>query len=228
MLEASPELLEPLRALEAASSKVTLTPGELKNCFTTSVGPQSLKFSTDKAGLQVLAYDQQSGVNETPFNIRMYGIWNAARQRYMPTFELTLKDECRGVVKTTDKFFVFIDMMADGQHVTTKPVQIKLTKGSAKITPTVKTVQLLKNDRFSYADIGLIAPDGCTPISDVTLDAKSDARFDLVVNSGGNVELHRDPTNALTTKATVKLNVYLKGNTTGKPDAVVSVAVKFA
>ena len=209
-------------------SKVTLTPGELKNCFTTSVGPQSLKFSTDKAGLQVLAYDQQSGVNETPFNVRMYGIWNAARQRYMPTFELTLKDECRGVVKTTDKFFVFIDMTADGQHVTTKPVQIKLTKGSAKITPTVKTVQLLKNDRFSYADIGLIAPDGCTPISDVTLDAKSDARFDLVVNGGGNVELHRDPTNALTTKATVKLNVYLKGNTTGKPDAVVSVAVKFA
>ena len=40
--------------------------------------------------------------------------------------------------------------------------------------------------------------------------------------------LQIDPLNPLTTKGTAKILVTLEGNTTGKPDATVSIAVKFA
>ena len=46
-------------------------------------------------------------------------------------------------------------------------------------------------------------------------------------NGGGSVELHIDQANRLTTKTTVKLNVFLEGNNTEKPDKVLSVSVKF-
>ncbi len=104
--------------------------------------------------------------------------------------------------------------------------QIKLTKGKVKIAQDVKTVQLLKNDRFSCADINLSVPDGYTGIKYIELDAKSAERFERVDNGNGSIELHFKDNVVTTGKATVKLNVYLEGNNTAKPDAVLKVAVK--
>ena len=104
-------------------------------------------------------------------------------------------------------------------------MQLKLTKGKAKITQNVKSVQLLKNDRFSYAEIGVIVPAGFTDIRDITLDAGSAKRFDRVYNGSGSVELRYKDNRITTGKATVKLNVFLAGNNTAKPDAVLKVSV---
>ena len=54
------------------------------------------------------------------------------------------------------------------------------------------------------------------------------AQHERLLNGAGGYELQIDPANPLTTKGTAKILVTLEGNTTGKPDATVSIAVKFA
>ena len=146
-------------------------------------------------------------------------------------FSLRLKESFRNDADLlpTSRYYVRVLIPAgpgtDGQEVSTKPVQLKLTKGKAKITQNMKSVQLLKNDRFSYAEIGVIVPSGFTDIRDITLDAGSAKRFDRVYNGSGSVELRYKDSRITTGKATVKLNVFLAGNNTAKPDAVLKVSV---
>ena len=205
-------------------SAVTLTTGPLKNCYTYGISPSDLSFSTDKAGTDII-----SGT-ELPFEIGSdYKCFTDGSMEC----SVYLKENFRDKVLPTDKYYVRILIPegtsgTDGQEVTTKPVQIKLTKGKAKITSTVKSVQLLKNDRFSYANIGVLVPNGLTDIREITLDSKSDARFFLINNGSGNLELHMKQDNPVTANTTVKLNVFLLGNNTAKPDATISVAVKFS
>ena len=147
---------------------------------------------------------------------------------------LMLNENYRDKVKPTDKFYAFVwipegNGNTDGQEVRTKPVQIKLTKSTPKkLALTEKSVQLLKNDRFSYADIHVVVPDGYAGIREITLDAKSAARFAVTDNGAGSFELHLRQDNPVTTNTTVKLNVFLEGNNTEKPDKVLSLKVKFA
>ena len=206
-------------------SAVTIITGPLKNCYNTSGYPVSvsssqLAFSTDKKGKNPVL------PSELPFTVQQRNGWSDGRCQYT----VKLKEDARDTILPTDKYYirVLIPETSYGQEITTKPVQIKLTKGSAKITSTVKSVQLLKNDRFDYANIDVVVPAGLTGIREVTLDAKSAARFALVDNSGGSYELHLNPEKLSTKNATVKLNVFLKGNNTAKPDKTLSVSVKFA
>ena len=199
-------------------SAVTLTP-TLKNCYT-DIYPRDLEIATDKsfAAGTVVEYE------DLPFDLNM--------DYYTGKFTVKLKSECRGVLTTADKYYARINIRetsrTDGLEVKSAAVQIKLTKGSAKVTPSVKSVVLLKHDLFSSAEFSLQVPAGCAPIKEAVLDAKSDARFNLVMNGAGGYELQVDPLNPLTTKGTAKILVTLEGNTTGKPDATVSIAVKFA
>ena len=199
-------------------SAVTLTP-TLKNCYT-DIYPKDLEIATDKsfAAGTVVEYE------DLPFDLNM--------DYYTGKFTVKLKNEYRGVLTTADKYYARINirdtLRTDGLEVKSAAVQIKLTKGSAKVTPSVKSVVLLKHDLFSSAEFSLQVPAGCAPIKEAVLDAKSEARFDLVMNGAGGYELQIDPLNPLTTKGTAKILVTLEGNTTGKPDATVSIAVKFA
>jgi hypothetical protein len=203
--------IDPIRP----ESAVTLT-ASLKKAFF-DVMPGDLEISPDKS------FTEAFPLPETAFRV-----YNAGGGK----ITMVLLDEARDVVMP-GKLFARINIPAtdsrtDGKAVTSAPVQIKITKGSAKITADVKTVQLLKNDRYSYAKINLLLPSGLSGIKSAVLDAKSDERFDLVDNGGGSLELHLDQSNPLTTKGTAKILVTLEGNNTGKPDATISVSVKFA
>ncbi len=205
------------------NSTAAITIGALKNSAY-SADPDWVKIYTDKAG--------KNEVSDYPFDLVSWDDNSG-------TMIIGLRDDFRSMLLPTSKYYVgvnyhYVENDDDGnviyeQQVTTKPVQIKIVKGSAKgIGQTAKTVQLLKNDRFSYANIGVTVPAGLTGIKSVTLDAKSAARFSLVENGSGSCELHFKD-NVVTTKAaTVKLNVFLEGNNTGKADKVLSVKVNIA
>ena len=208
------------------ATAITLRVSPLKNCWTEFGFPfpfadEYLSFSTDKAGEAVIEGDA------LPFTVEM----TDRLPDGTAVFSLRLKESFRndaGLLPTS-RYYVRVLIPAgpgtDGQEVSTKPVQLKLTKGKAKITQEVKSVQLLKNDRFSYAEIGVIVPAGFTDIRDITLDAVSAKRFDRVYNGSGSVELHYKGNRVTPGKATVKLNVFLAGNNTAKPDAVLKVSV---
>ena len=208
------------------ATAITLRVSPLKNCWTEFGFPfpfddEYLSFSTDKAGDAVIEGDA------LPFTVEM----TERLPDGTAVFSLSLKESFRndaGLLPTS-RYYVRVLIPAgpdtDGQEVSTRPVQLKLTKGKAKITQNVRSVQLLKNDRFSCAEIGVIVPAGFTDVRDITLDAVSGKRFDRVYNGSGSVELRYKGNRVTPGKATVKLNVFLAGNNTAKPDAVLKVSV---
>ena len=220
-------------------SAVTLTVGPLKNYYTVNFSVPGIP--TIPSNFLVFTYDKEGKEpvpdNQLPFEIKQvydtifYGPYGTGDGK--ATFTVTLKEGFRNRedLLPTSKYYVRVLIPAGeglDYDISTKPIQLKLTKGKAKITPTVKTVQLLKNDRYSYADIGIAVPAGMGRIREVTLDAKSAERFVLVDNHSGNVELRLKKDNLVTTNTTVKLNVFIEGNNTGTPDAVLPISVKFA
>ncbi len=216
-------------------SAVTLTAGPIKNFYRPAdnysppvvpvIDASNLVFSWDKDGKNIIPESDIPFIVTPVYTIVDY--LNGPEGK--ATFSLTLEEGRRQYLNPREKFYVRVLIPAEqtgGQEVTTKPVQIKLTKSTPKITATVKSVQLLKNDRFSYANIGIAVPKGYTPIAGIYLDEKSSQRFEIMDNCSGHVELRFRNNVVSTTKATVKLYVILEGNNTGKPDAVLSVKVK--
>lgn len=114
-------------------------------------------------------------------------------------------------------------------EVMSKPAAVKVVMKSAKITADVKTVSLLAKDRFSMADINLSCTDkAASGIERAELDAKSAELFKVTDFDGGNFKisyLNNEIPGGLGagSKVTVKLNVFLEGNTTAKPNATISV-----
>ncbi len=202
-------------------SAVTITASPVKNLyrfdgFSQNISSEMIKVSTDKAGTNVLPRD------EVPFYI-----WQTDRTPDSSTvYRVIVKENFRDELLPTAQYYVFVDGQIFDQEVTSKPVQLKLKKSAPKLSLTTKSVQMLKNDRFSYADIGITVPAGYAKIKEVTLDAKSAASFTLTDNSGGRLELHFKENVVPPAKATVKLNVFLEGNNTGKPDKVLTVSGK--
>ncbi len=125
-------------------------------------------------------------------------------------------------VSHLDKFTVTATI--DG--VSSKAVSLKVKMGSAKITQSVKSVTLLKTDRFSRGTVTLTPTDSALRISKVELDSASTTRFSLTPLGGGAYAIgYAGNTLSGTKTAKVKLRVFLEGNLTGTPNATVTVTV---
>ena len=114
------------------------------------------------------------------------------------------------------------------------PLSVKM--GSAKLTQSVKTVQLLKQDRFSSGTMVIGTED--TSLSPIdwettaaafasTKDKDGNAYFTLRVLENGECAVcyNGNEINPTVKSGTVKINVFLKGNVSGKPNAALSVKV---
>ena len=115
--------------------------------------------------------------------------------------------------------------------VASKAVTLKVVQGKAKVSQSVKSVMLLKHDRFSTATVALTPTDDTlSAIVKVVPDAKSAALFDVKLLENGNVVIAYKDSKFTTDKpVTVKLSVFLDGNgtiDTAKPKANATVNVK--
>ncbi len=116
---------------------------------------------------------------------------------------------------------------------TAKPVAVSVTMGKAKLTQSVKSVQLLKRDKYSSGTITIRTGDSTlngidrVAFADSNRMVSKDGRF-TVVNLGNGDYAIRYAGNTIPTNlksATVKLKVYLEGNETAAPNATLSVKV---
>ena len=125
-----------------------------------------------------------------------------------------------------DKFSVQADMAG----LRSKAVALSVKQGSARLGLSSKSVTLLKTDRYSRGNLLLSVMDpSLAGIARVELDSKSAALFSLIDLGGGRYAIGYAGDLITTSKAqTVKLQVYLLGNETAKPNATFSVKVNFA
>ena len=112
---------------------------------------------------------------------------------------------------------------------------LKVVQGKSQVTQDVKQVTLLKTDRYSRGVVTLKLGDPTLAgIKDVKIVSPKDKagreHFTLVYLGGGEYAIQYNgsllPANVGTLKTqTVKLQVFLEGNTTEKPNATISVKV---
>ncbi len=188
---------------------VTLTP-TVKNDYTYELTPADVKVTktydgTTKAKVNTDATDQ--------FDVAVQN------GKYVIT------EKAFGTIFHTDKFSV----QATVEGATSKAVTLKVVQGKAKVTQSVKAVTLLKTDRYSRGEVVLTLPDkALAGIAKVELDAKSAALFSLTDLGNGKYAIGYAGNLITSTKAqTVKLRVFLDGNLTGTPNAMISVKVNF-
>ena len=108
----------------------------------------------------------------------------------------------------------------------TKTVALKIIQGKAAVTQSTKAVELLKRDKYSAATVKLTPAESGLKIDRVELDAKSAALYDLVRLGDDTWELsYLDHTFKNQRNGTVKLQVFLSGNETLKPNVTLSLKV---
>ena len=134
-------------------------------------------------------------------------------------------------VNHLNKYFACIKASDINGGADGKMTALSVKMGTAKISQSEKSVMLLKHDRFSTATIRLSPADSSlSSIVKVTPDAKSAKLFDVKLLQNGDVLIAYKDSKFTTAKAaTVKLNVFLDGNTTvitTNPKANATISVK--
>ena len=147
-------------------------------------------------------------------------------------FNVTVRDgkfiiTANGEIHHTSKYYVLLRSEIYGTEYESSMTAIKVKMGSAKIAQNVKQIRLLKKDRFSRGEVKLdLADIALSSVSKVELDAASAQLFDLKDYGNGVYSIgYRDNRISVDKTKTVKLSVFLKGNTTDKANATVSVKV---
>ena len=123
------------------------------------------------------------------------------------------------------KYSATVTMRLDGKDYT-KTAALKIVQGKAKVAQSAKAVDMLARDRYSAAAVKLTPTDSELSIAEVKLDAKSAALYELKPLGNGVWELrYLDNTYRNQKSGTVKLQVFLSGNLTAKPNATLSLKV---
>lgn len=188
------------------ATSVTLTPA-VKNLYLYTLDEASLVIGT-------MVNKVFTPMENAPFDVSYDGT----------VFTLKAKDGIQSAVK-------YYAVLKVNENLSSKAAAVSVKMGKAKITSDVKEVSLFARDRYCTADINLGTADtALSHIAKVELDSKSLAMFDLkdmgngqyVIGYAGDVI--PDGFKPGISK-TVKLNVFLYGNTTAKPNSSVSVKV---
>ena len=131
-------------------------------------------------------------------------------------------------VNHKDKFKVRIVAEIGGVTVKSKAVALNVKQGKLKMTQSVKTGVLYKDDGFDYVTVRL----GCSPAykgidsGRIRLDAKSAKYFDLTYRYDGTVEIgFKDNVPCAPGTKTAKIKVYMYGNETNTPNKTVTVKI---
>ena len=226
----SPAKVTPSVTLKAAGfidvirpgSSITLTP-TVKNCFT---------YAPKETDLQIEKQDGRNWVPAAVFNVTVEN----------GVYVLTLKEDS-GVDHTKDKFRVRLSTEVEaiyGRAPLISPwVNLTVKMGAAKITQSVKAVTLLADDCYDRAAVKLTTADPTlSDIDHVELVPPRDKLkrdvFALTELGGGEYAIgyscygNDEPRLPLPgfKGGTAKLNVFLVGNNSGKPNATLSVSVK--
>ena len=198
-------------------SSIVVTP-TIKNCYTHVMDASNLVIcrGTGKSAVPIETAD------ENPFKVELEG----------SSFRIGLKEE-KTVNHLAEKYSVYM-VLDNGTTSAKLPLSVKM--GSAKLTQSVKTVQLLKQDRFSSGTVVIGTED--VPLSSIdwettaaafasTKDKNGNAYFTLQVRENGECAIcyNGNEINPTVKSGTVKINVFLKGNVSGKPNAALSVKV---
>ncbi|MBR2669180.1 MAG: hypothetical protein IKE36_05215 [Solobacterium sp.] len=136
-----------------------------------------------------------------------------------------------GMISHADKFTV----KATVEGVTSKAVTLKVVQGKASVKLSTKEVTLLKTDRYSRAQVDVVLSEAQLGVARVVMVSpkdKSGRPYFTLAEQNGTYEICYNenvlPKDIAKLKTkTVKLKVYLEGNTTAKPNATLSVKVKF-
>ena len=200
-------------------SAVTIK-AKVKNCFT---------YKPDAADLHIWKKDGKSWKDVTassPFNVTMED----------GRFVLTLKDKA-GVMPKTDSFRVSLTAKLDGVSVTSKQTPVTLKMGKAKITQSTDTVQLLKTDRNSRGTVTLGTADAALAEIDWARteaafvspkDKSKNPLFELKYLGGGEFAIgYKNSQITTNNKKNIEIPVYLVGNSGTKPNATITVKVRF-
>ena len=217
--ESAPGKVQPSLSLKASGSidvlrpgtKVTLTP-TVKNCYTQTLAPGDLTVTRtyDSARKAYVTEDVTGWFDVTVEN---------GKYVVAPKGGVALRH--------ADKFNVKAEVQTDGEPLYSGAVTLKVTQGKVKVKQSVKSVTLLKFDRYSEGEVRLtVADPALTGIAYVELDSKSAAKFDLKDLGNGVYAIGYAGDLITTAKgATVKLRVFMSGNLTSKPNATISVKV---
>ena len=194
--------------LRPAATSVTLTP-TVKNCYSYELDPSMLSFYTG-SGKSI------QSAPDAPFDVRV--------SEDGKSYVLTLK-EGAAVNHVTAKYSAKLTVLGTESKAYTK---IPLTQSREKLRQSTKAVTLYKKDRFSSAPVRITTTNADVAIERIELDPKSAAAYDIEQPGYGSVVIRfRDSAVPVNVKAgKVKLRVFLEGNISGKPNAVITVNVK--
>ncbi len=201
-------------------SYVTITP-TIKNYYLHTLKESDLVFCR-VVGKTAVPIENE---DECPFQVELVG----------NQFRISQKSG-RTVNQLTEKFSVFMNL-DNGKVSAKKALNVKMS--TAKVTKSVKTVTLLRTDRFSRGTVVInVTTAGLAPIDwEKTAakfispkDASGNPFYELKVLENGACAIcyAGNAINPLVKAGTVKIPVFLKGNISTKANATVSVAVKLA
>ena len=202
-------------------SEILLTP-TFKNVYNVDLS------NPDHVTLMFLRKEGKDTYDEVPeglFTAEVNETGTAYRIRMNPGF---------GVNYKKDKFVVGIvvkDPADSGRWAPIKtPVNLPLTMGKVKVTQSSKTVTLLKRDKNSSAVFTLGTTDPALKIAAVQITNDKLGLYKLTELGSGQYAVSCTSRMLLAPAKgpTLKLAVTLAGNNSGKPNATISLAVKFA
>lgn len=147
-------------------------------------------------------------------------------------FDVTVRDGVFVIAAKPDaavnhswKYSATVTMRLDGKDYTVTAA-LNIVQGKAKVTQSAKAVDMLARDRYSAATVKLTPIGSELSIAEVKLDEKSRELYKLQPLGNGVWELrYLDNTYRNQKSGTVKLQVFLSGNRTEKPNATLSVKV---
>lgn len=122
------------------------------------------------------------------------------------------------------KYTVAFRAMIGGKQIVSKAIPLSVKMSAVKVSQSVKTISLLKKDRFDSKILEITVPDG-TKIHHITQTESSVSSFAVEDLGLGRYAISFRNNRVPPKGTTIKLNVYLVGNLTGKPNATVSVKV---
>jgi hypothetical protein len=172
-------------------------------------------------------------VDKTTYEAAPGGLFTAEVNEAGTAFEIRMNPGF-GVDYKKDKFAVRISVRdpADSNRMAQikTPVNLPLTMGKAKITQSTKTLTLLKRDKNSSAEFTLGTTDPALKITSVQITNDKLGLYKLTELGTGQYAISYSGRMLAAPKkgTTLKLAVTLAGNNTGKPNATVSLAIKFA
>ena len=143
---------------------------------------------------------------------------------------VTLKLQVGAELDMTQKYTVSTRTSIGMQFInSTNQAKLTIKQGTLKVTPSVKTVNLYRNDKYSLQEVKLIFKDSHDPIDHIEMLNAEDSFFE-VISSGPNHDLLIGFKNGKIApnikNGTVKVAIWTVGNTTEKPNATVSISVK--